>query len=157
MSATRKRDTRLLMDRSAPGRRGALLPQSDVPPQPVPDAALLRRDLVLPEVTEVEVVRYFSGLSQLNFSVDTNFYPLGSCTMKYNPKVNDEVASLPGFAYVHPLQPAETAQGALALLYGLQGYLAELTGAAAVSLAPLAGAHGELSGMLMARAYHLSR
>ena len=149
--------TRLLMERSVPGRVGAVAPPLDVPAQPLPDAALLRADLALPEVSEPEVVQYFTGLSQLNFSIDTQFYPLGSCTMKYNPKVNDEVAFLPGFAAIHPLQPEETAQGALELLYRLQGFLGEITGMAGVSLATLAGAHGELAGVLMMRAYHQAR
>ena len=152
------RDTlKLLMERSVSGRVGAVLPSLDVPPQPLPDEALLRSDLDLPEVSEPEVVQYFTGLSQLNFSIDTHFYPLGSCTMKYNPKINDEVAFLPGFAATHPLQPAELSQGALELLYRLQGFLKELTGLGGVSLATLAGAQGELAGMLMIRAYHQAR
>ena len=152
------RDTsRLLMDRSAPGRVGAVLPASDVPAQSLPDASLLRTQLDLPEVSEPEVVQYFTNLSQLNFSIDTNFYPLGSCTMKYNPKVNDEMAFLPGFASAHPLQSPELSQGALELLYRLQGFLGEITGLTGVSLATLAGAHGELAGMLMVRAYHRAR
>ena len=152
------RDTsRLLMDRSIPGRVGAVLPSSDVPPQALPDATLLRSDLELPEVSEPEVVQYFTALSQLNFSIDTHFYPLGSCTMKYNPKINDEMAFLPGHAAAHPLQPPEQSQGALDLLHRLQQFLAEITGLPAVSLATLAGAHGELAGMLMTRAYHLAR
>ena len=149
--------TRLLMDRSKPGRVGAVLPASDVPVQVLPDAALLREQLDLPEVSEPEVVQYFTGLSQLNFSIDTNFYPLGSCTMKYNPKINDEIAFAPGFAGIHPLQPPELSQGALELLYRLQEFLGEITGLHGVSLATLAGAHGELAGMLMIRAYHLAR
>ena len=149
--------TRLLLERSVPGRVGAVAPPLDVPAQPLPDTALLRGDLPLPEVSEPEVVQYFTALSQLNFSIDTQFYPLGSCTMKYNPKVNDEMAFLPGFAALHPLQPAETAQGALELLYRLQQYLGEITGMAGVSLATLAGAHGELAGVLMMRAYHQER
>ena len=148
------RDTsKLLMERSVPGRAGAVLPESDVPQQPMPDAALLRDDLPLPEISEPEVVQYFTGLSQRNFSIDTHFYPLGSCTMKYNPKINDETAFLPGFAGIHPMQPAEQSQGALDLLHRLQGFLAEITGLPAVSLATLAGAHGELAGMLMVKAY----
>jgi len=145
---------RLLMDRSVSGRTGFTLPALDVPPSPLPGRDLLRDDLPLPEVSEGEVVRYFTGLSQLNFSVDTAFYPLGSCTMKYNPKLNDEAAFLPGFAGIHPLQPEETVQGALKLLHRLQTCLAEVTGMAAVSLAPVAGAHGEFLGMLLMRAYH---
>ena len=145
------------MDLSIPGRVGAVLPSSDVPPQALPDAALLRSALELPEVSEPEVVQYFTALSQLNFSIDTHFYPLGSCTMKYNPKINDEMAFLPGHAAAHPLQPPEQSQGALDLLHRLQQFLAEITGLPAVSLATLAGAHGELAGMLMTRAYHLAR
>ncbi|CAI7996788.1 Probable glycine dehydrogenase (decarboxylating) subunit 2 [Geodia barretti] len=152
------RDTkRLLMDRSVPGRVGVVTPGLDVPAAPLPDAAYLRDDLPLPEVSEPEVVQYFTALSQLNFSIDTHFYPLGSCTMKYNPKVNDEVAFLPGFAGIHPQQPAEQSQGALELLYRLQDFLTEVTGMATTSLATLAGAHGELGGVLMMRAYHLAR
>ena len=149
--------SRLLMDRSVPGRVGAVLPACDVPVQRLPDSSLLRTELDLPEVSEPEVVQYFTALSQLNFSIDTHFYPLGSCTMKYNPKVNDEIAFLPGFATAHPLQPVELSQGAMELLFRLQGFLGEITGLAEVSLATLAGAHGELAGMLMVRAYHLSR
>ena len=149
--------SKLLMERSAPGRAGTVLPAPDVPTQPLPDAALLRTDLALPEVSEPEVVNYFTSLSQRNFSIDTHFYPLGSCTMKYNPKINDEVAFLPGFAGAHPLQGAEESQGALELLHRLQGFLAEITGLPEVSLSTLAGAHGELAGMLMIRAYHQSR
>ncbi|MFN3973805.1 MAG: aminomethyl-transferring glycine dehydrogenase subunit GcvPB [Dehalococcoidia bacterium] len=148
---------RLLMERSVAGRIGATLPDLDVPPQETPPSHLLRDDLPLPEVSEGEVVRYFSTLSQMNFSVDTHFYPLGSCTMKYNPKVNEEASALPGFATLHPLQPEETVQGALRLLWRLQTYLAEVTGMAGCSLAPLAGAHGELAGVLMIRAYHMAR
>jgi len=158
MANSPTRDTsRLLMDRSVPGRVGAILPDCDVPLQELPDPSMLRAELDLPEVSEPEVVHYFTSLSQLNFSIDTNFYPLGSCTMKYNPKINDEVAFLPGFAGIHPLQPAEQSQGALELLFRLQGFLGEITGLNAVSLATLAGAHGEFAGMLMFRAYHQAR
>ncbi len=145
---------RLLMERSVHGRMGVTLPESDVPQQPMPPAELLRDSLDFPEVAESELVRYFSQLSQLNFSIDHNFYPLGSCTMKYNPKVNDELASLPGFADIHPLQPNATVQGALRLMWELQQRLVQITGMAGCSLAPMAGADGEFAGMLMARAYH---
>ena len=148
---------KLLMDRSVPGRIGTTLPALDVPEQPPPPEHLLREELEMPEVSEGELVRYFSQLSQFNFSIDHNFYPLGSCTMKYNPKLNDEMASLPGLAEIHPRQPESTVQGALKLMYQLQCYLAEITGMAAASLAPMAGAEGELAGMLMTRAYHLDR
>ena len=147
----------LLMDRSRPGRIGTTLPALDVPESKLPDPSLLRSELDLPEVSEGEIVRYFARISQLNFSIDHNFYPLGSCTMKYNPKLNDEIASLPGFAQIHPLQTPETAQGAIRLLWELQEYLNEITGMAGCSLAPMAGADGELAGMLMTRAYHLER
>jgi glycine dehydrogenase subunit 2 len=149
------RDTsKLLMDRSVPGRVGSVLPDLDVAHQPLPEDAMLRTGLELPEISEPEVVQYFTGLSQRNFSIDTHFYPLGSCTMKYNPKINDETAFLPGFAGIHPMQPAEQSQGALELLFRLQWFLGEITGLSAVSMATLAGAHGELAGMLMVRAYH---
>lgn len=150
-------DRRLLMDRSVPGRAAITMPPSDVPAQPMPDAEMLRDDLPLPEVSQLEVIRYFSLLSQLNFSIDTNFYPLGSCTMKYNPKLNDAMASLPGFANIHPNQPAEQVQGAVQLMYELQEALGDITGLPGVSLAPLAGAQGEYAGLLIARAYHESR
>ncbi len=148
---------KLLMDRSRAGRVGTTLPPLDVPPSELPDASMLRDDLELPEVSEGEIVRYFSQISQLNFSIDHNFYPLGSCTMKYNPKLNDEIASLAGFSQIHPLQPESTAQGAIELLWELQEQINEITGMAGCSLAPMAGADGELAGMLMARAYHLER
>ena len=147
---------KLLLERSLPGRVGSVLPDLAVPAQPLPNRALVRDDLPLPEVSEPEVVQYFTGLSQLNFSIDTHFYPLGSCTMKYNPKINDEIAFLPGFAGIHPMQPSEQSQGALELLYKLQGFLGEITGLPEVGLSTLAGAHGELGGMLMIRAHHLA-
>jgi glycine dehydrogenase subunit 2 len=150
-------DRRLLMDRSVRGRVAFTVPASDVPFQKLPDNSLLRDEVELPEVSQLEVIRYFSVLSQLNFSIDTNFYPLGSCTMKYNPKINDELASLPGLANIHPLQPDETVQGAIRLLKGLQDDLGEITGLPGVSLAPLAGAQGEYAGLLIARAYHDAR
>ena len=146
---------RLLMERSVNGRMGTTLPPLDVPEQPLPPAEMLRDELPMPEVSEGEIVRYFSQLSQFNFSIDHNFYPLGSCTMKYNPKLNDEISSTPGMAQLHPYQPESTVQGALKLMYELQGYLDEITGMAGTSLAPMAGADGELAGMLMTRAYHL--
>jgi glycine dehydrogenase subunit 2 len=157
MINNQQRNRRLLMDRSAPGRMGTALPPLDVPLQPLPSEEQLREELELPEVSEGEVVRYFTSLSQMNFSVDTNYYPLGSCTMKYNPKINDEVAGLPGFSQIHPLQPEETVQGALKLAFQLQGFLSEIVGMEATSLATMAGAQGELAGMLMIRAYHRSR
>jgi glycine dehydrogenase subunit 2 len=150
----------LIFEHSSPGRTGATLPKPEVPTQPIAEllpAGVIRDDLPLPEVGELDVVRHFTRLSQKNACIDTTFYPLGSCTMKYNPKVNEEAARLPGFAQIHPSQPESTVQGALQLMDDLQGYLAEISGMDAVSLQPAAGAHGELTGMLVVRAYHESR
>ena len=144
------------MDRSVQGRVGSTFPKSDVPCQELPSQDMLRSELDFPEVSEAELVRYFSQISQFNFSIDHNFYPLGSCTMKYNPKINDEIASTPGFSDIHPLQPDATVQGALKLMFELQEYLKAITGMNGISLAPMAGADGELAGILMMRAYHLN-
>ncbi|MEJ2266811.1 MAG: hypothetical protein P8X95_25485 [Anaerolineales bacterium] len=146
----------LMCELSVPGRMGFRYPELDVPPSALPER-LTRDDLPLPELAEVDVIRYFTRLSQLNYGVDIGFYPLGSCTMKYNPKINEEVARIPGFAHLHPLQPVETVQGALAIMYQLQEWLKEIGGFAGVSLQPAAGAHGELTGVLIIRAYHRSR
>src|SRR5512146_1954802 len=105
-----------IFELSSPGRHGVEFPQPDVPVSPLPDG-LVRQDLPLPELSELDVVRHFTHLSSLNYSIDGGFYPLGSCTMKYNPKVNEEVARLPGFAFTHPLQPVDTIQGNLARMY----------------------------------------
>ena len=113
--------------------------------------------LALPELAEQQVVRHFTHLAQLNYSVDSGFYPLGSCTMKYNPKVNDRAAALPGFADLHPLQPEQDTQGALRLMWELERLLAGITGLAEVSLQPAAGAHAELTALLMFKAYHQAR
>jgi glycine dehydrogenase subunit 2 len=141
---------------SAPGRCAVDLPDADVPRARLP-VARLRRNCGLPELSQLDVVRHYLALSQRNFGVDTGFYPLGSCTMKYNPKVNEEIARLPGFAESHPLQDEETVQGNLALMFHLQEWLAEIGGFAGVSLQPSAGAHGEFTGLLMIRAYHRDR
>jgi glycine dehydrogenase subunit 2 len=143
-------------EQSVPGRHGVDLPAPDVPPSALP-AAELRADCGLPELSQLEAVRHYLLLSQRNFGVDSGFYPLGSCTMKFNPKINEQVARLPGLAETHPLQEAETAQGSLALMHGLQQWLAAIGGFAAVSLQPAAGAHGEFTGLLMMRAYHRER
>ena len=147
-------DRTLLMDRSVPGRRAIQMPNLGVPEAKLPPDDLLREpaDLRLPEVDQLGVIRYFTMLSTLNFSIDSNFYPLGSCTMKYNPKLNDQAAALPGLADIHPLQTDETAQGALKLMHELQVWLGEVTGLPGVGLAPLAGAQGEYAGLLIARA-----
>ncbi len=141
---------------SVPGRHGVDFPAPDVPLTPLP-AGELRADCELPELSQVDVVRHYVALSQRNFGVDSGFYPLGSCTMKYNPKINEEIARLPGFAEAHPLQDLETVQDNLALMFELQRWLAEIGGFAAVSLQPSAGAHGEFTGLLMMRAFHRER
>ena len=141
---------------SSPGRVGVKYPLPDVPETPLP-AAFMRDQLPLPELSEQDVVRHYTRLSKLNYSVDGGFYPLGSCTMKYNPRVNEQAARLPGFASVHPFQPAETVQGCLALMYNLQLWLQEISGFKGVSLQPAAGAQGEFVGVSIIRAYHESR
>jgi len=146
----------LIFEISRPGRCATALPDLDVPLADLPEG-LVREDLPLPEVSEPDLVRHYTHLSQINYGADTGFYPLGSCTMKYNPKINEEMARLPGFAHLHPYQDEETVQGALFLMYHLQEFLKEIGGFAAVSLQPAAGAHGELTGVLMMRAYHLDR
>lgn len=147
-----------IFELSAPGKIGVNLPQADVPETDLPAEVLRGDDLApLPELSEVEVVRHFTRISQRNYCIDTGMYPLGSCTMKYNPKLHEEAARLAGFAAAHPLQDESLAQGALRLMYELQSYLAELSGFDAVSLQPAAGAQGELTGILVFRAYHLDR
>lgn len=146
----------LLFEMSSPGRTAFSLPELDVPETPLP-AGLTRNKVNLPEISELELVRHYVRLSQNNFSIDTHFYPLGSCTMKYNPKVNEAAAAMEGFTRSHPLQPEWTAQGNLELMYRLQEALKEISGFAGISLQPAAGAHGEFTGVLMMRAYHLDR
>jgi glycine dehydrogenase subunit 2 len=146
----------LIYDYSSPGRVGIAMPKPDVPLADLP-AGLVREALDLPEVSQLDVVRHFTHLSTLNHSIDKGFYPLGSCTMKYNPRINEDTARLPGFAFTHPLQDPGTVQGNLALMYQLQEWLKEIGGFAAVSLQPAAGAQGEFTGILMMRAYHLDR
>jgi glycine dehydrogenase subunit 2 len=147
-----------LFELSRSGRGGAKVPH---PPKDalarIPAGALRAVPARLPEVAEPELARHYVNLSHLNYAVDTGFYPLGSCTMKYNPKVDEWAARLPGFASLHPLAPDETAQGTLRLLWELESYLAEIGGMKAVTLQPAAGAQGELTGILMVRAYHRSR
>lgn len=141
---------------SSPGRVGIKFPASDVPEFKVPQE-FLRDDLPMPEVSEFDVIRHFTRLSQLNYCIDTGFYPLGSCTMKYNPRINEVTARLAGFAKVHPLQPVETVQGSLALMYDLQNWLGEISGFPGVTLQPAAGAHGEYVGVMIIRAFHNDR
>ncbi|MDL2334825.1 MAG: aminomethyl-transferring glycine dehydrogenase subunit GcvPB, partial [Chloroflexota bacterium] len=143
---------------SRPGRATTKVPH---PPADaltrIPSAQRRAAPLGLPELNEPEVIRHFVNLSQLNYSVDTGFYPLGSCTMKYNPKINEWAARLPGFAGLHPLTPDAAAQGTLELMWDLEQWLMEISGMKAVTLQPAAGAHGELTGILMIRAYHRAR
>ncbi|MDQ3525296.1 MAG: aminomethyl-transferring glycine dehydrogenase subunit GcvPB, partial [Chloroflexota bacterium] len=146
----------LIFELSSPGRRAARLPAPDVPDVDVPKK-LKRDSLDWPEVSEIDVVRHFTRLSQKNHAIDIAIYPLGSCTMKYNPRINEQVARLYGFASIHPLAPEETVQGALGLMYDLQVILGEISGFDAVTLQPAAGAHGELTGCLMIRAWHHER
>lgn len=151
----------LLFDASRPGRRCVRPPECDVPRHAVeellPAASLAKAPPPLPELGELDLVRHFTNLSTLNMSVDTHFYPLGSCTMKYNPKRNERLASLPGMGDLHPLQPDATVQGMLQLAYESQQYLAEIAGLETVSLQPAAGAHGEMTALLVAAAYFRDR
>jgi glycine cleavage system P protein (glycine dehydrogenase) subunit 2 len=152
---------KLIFELSASQRIGYSLPESDVPEvdpaRLIPAAQLRTRAPALPEVSEFDVIRHYTRLSRLNYGLDTHFYPLGSCTMKYNPKINEDMARLPGFARLHPLTPPEAAPGALGLMGELGELLAEIVGMDAVSLQPAAGAQGELTGVLMIRAFHLDR
>ncbi len=154
-------DELTIYDRSKAGRRAFVAPELDVPerrPDELLPAALRRADAPrLPEVSEPEIVRHYNRLSKRNFDLDTGFYPLGSCTMKHNPKLHERVAALPGHAKLHPLQEPRHAQGALELMWRLQGELAEVSGLPHVSLQPSAGSHGELAGVLLTRAYHEDR
>ncbi|MFP6667091.1 MAG: aminomethyl-transferring glycine dehydrogenase subunit GcvPB [Pirellulales bacterium] len=149
--------TQLLFELSRPGRQGVALPDCDVPRRDIsdllPDRFIAHEGLPLPQLSEPELVRHYANLSTLNMSVDTHFYPLGSCTMKYNSKRNERLANLPGIVDLHPYQPESTLQGLLQLLHGLQEALAEIAGLDAVSLQPAAGAHGEMTALMVAAAY----
>ena len=149
---------RLIFEKSRAGRVGCNLPITDTPSVNLGEAlGELREELDLPEVSELEVVRHFTNLSHLNYGIDTGFYPLGSCTMKYNPRINERTASLPGFAAIHPMQPLSTVPGALKLLAEVTDILKEVSGFQAMCLQPVAGAHGELTCLMLIRAYHESR
>ena len=148
---------RLVYERSKPGRRAYSLPASGVEAPAVPDDLRRAEPPRLPEVSEPELVRHFTELTTRNFGVDTGFYPLGSCTMKHNPRINEVVARLPGFADLHPLQEEDASQGALELMWRLQEILAEVCGLDAVSLQPAAGSQGELTGLMLMRAYFADR
>src|SRR4051794_786730 len=150
-----------IFEQSREGRRAFVAPELDVPEVPVSE--LLPADAIrssppeLPEIAEPEIVRHYNNLSKKNFDLDSGFYPLGSCTMKHNPKLHERVAALPGFARLHPLQDPEYAQGALELMWRLQRQLAEMAGLPHVSLQPSAGSQGELTGLALTRAYHQDR
>src|SRR5204862_3225829 len=144
---------KLIYEKSQRGRRGLGVPKPDLPVPEVPEELARKRAPRLPEVSEPEVLRHFTELSTRNFGIDTGFYPLGSCTMKYNPRVNERIVDLPGFRDLHPHQVEEGAQGALELMWRLQEILAEVAGLDAVSLQPAAGSQGELTGLMLMRAY----
>ncbi len=146
----------LLWEKSKVGRCGISIPESDVAAAPLAEE-FAGDGPDFPDLSEVDVVRHFTRLSQWNFGVDTGMYPLGSCTMKYNPKINDKIAALPGFAGAHPMLPPDLAQGTLQIMYALEQFLCDITGMDATTLQPAAGAHGELTAMLLFYAYHKSK
>lgn len=156
-----RKEKALIFDLSKSGRRAYSLPELDVPnveiEKLVPESILREEGLDFPEVSELDLIRHYTELSNRNHGVDTGFYPLGSCTMKYNPKVNEDIAKYSGFNLIHPYQPEETVQGALELMYNLQEYLQEITAMDKVTLQPAAGAHGELTGLSLIKAYHESK
>lgn len=156
-----KQDFPLIFERSKEGRTSYSLPEMDVPTVDLNeelDTSYIRQTPPeLPEVSELDIMRHYTGLSNRNYGVDSGFYPLGSCTMKYNPKINEDVARLDGFTYIHPYQDEKTVQGALEMMFDLQESLKEITGMDAVSLQPAAGAHGEWTALMMIRKYHESR
>ncbi|MDD5382906.1 MAG: aminomethyl-transferring glycine dehydrogenase subunit GcvPB [Candidatus Margulisbacteria bacterium] len=150
-------DDRLIFEKSSAGRKAFSLPDLDIPEEDIDELVpkdLLRAELNLPELAEIDVVRHFTNLSRKNFGVDSGFYPLGSCTMKYNPKVNEEAAKSPGFTDIHPLQDEAEIQGILELLYNFEQYMCAIFGYDAFTLQPAAGAHGELTSLMMIKAYH---
>jgi glycine dehydrogenase subunit 2 len=153
-----KEDMPLIFEISSPGRIGYSLPEMDVPEtdlaELLPEGYLREEEAELPEVSELDIMRHYTALSKRNHGVDSGFYPLGSCTMKYNPKINENVARFNGFAHIHPLQDESSVQGALELMYDLQQHLIEITGMDEVTLQPAAGAHGEWTGLMMIRAFH---
>lgn len=150
---------KLIFELSKPGRCGYSLPANpwEKGTEEIPAALRRSEEANLPEVSELDVVRHYTNLSNMNFGVDTGFYPLGSCTMKYNPKINEEMAAMPGFKTLHPLQPDCTVQGALELYYNLNRSLSAITGMAEFTLNPFAGAQGELTGLMVIRQYHMQR
>ena len=151
----------LIFEKSREGRKSYSLPKLEIPEQKlnalIPEEHIRTKPARLPEISELELMRHFVQLSNMNHNIEKGFYPLGSCTMKYNPKINEDVAILEGFSMLHPLQPEDTVQGALELIYNLEEYLSEIAGLDATTLQPAAGAHGELTGLMMIRAYHIAK
>lgn len=149
---------KLIFELSKPGRKAYKLPPLDVEDRDIseffPEEFINKEPLTLPEVNEVEVIRHYTNLSDKNYGLDTGFYPLGSCTMKYNPKINENTARIDGFANLHPLQREGCTQGALQLMYELQNSLSEIAGMDQMTLQPAAGAHGELTGIMVIKAFH---
>jgi glycine dehydrogenase subunit 2 len=156
--AMNKQDQSLIFEISHPGRIGYSLPEMDIEAisleELLPSDYIREEEALLPEVSELDIMRHYTALSNRNYGVESGFYPLGSCTMKYNPKINENVARFTGFAHIHPLQDESTVQGALELMYDLQQHLVEITGMDEVTLQPAAGAHGEWTGLMMIRAFH---
>mgnify|MGYP000443944077 CR=1 FL=1 len=148
---------KLLFERSVPGRRAALVPELDVPAVSYDESLLRERAPRLPELSEVDLSRHYSELAKQTHGVNDGFYPLGSCTMKYNPKINEDMAALPGFTEIHPLQPTHTVQGCLEVIKESENLLCEITGMDRMTFQPAAGAHGEFTGLLLIKAYHKSR
>ena len=151
----------LIFEMGKEGRCAVDLPNCDVPEEDIasliPQEFLRKVPADLPQVSQLDLMRHYTELSNRNFGVDSGFYPLGSCTMKYNPKVNEDICRYPGFALLHPLQQPETVQGALEILYNMEQYLAEISGMDGITMQPVAGAHGELTGLKLIRAYHRQR
>ena len=152
---------KLIFELSKPGRKAYMLPPLDVEDKDIkdliPEEFINKEELKLPELFEIDVIRHYTNLSNKNYGVDTGFYPLGSCTMKYNPKINEDTARYDGFANIHPLQPEDCIQGSLQLMYELEKSLCEIAGMDRMTLQPAAGAHGELTGIMLIRAYHEDR
>lgn len=148
---------KLIFEISQPNRKGYSLPESDIPTLELPKSLMRTLPFDMPEVTELDVVRHYTRLSQKNYGVDQGFYPLGSCTMKYNPKINDEIANQSAFTTIHPLQPEITVQGALKIYFDTSKMLGELTGLEEFSFNPFAGAHGEATGLMIMKEYHIQR
>ncbi len=148
---------KLIFEISQPNRKGYSLPESDIPTLELPKSLMRTLPFDMPEVTELDVVRHYTRLSQKNYGVDQGFYPLGSCTMKYNPKINDEIANQSAFTTIHPLQPEKTVQGALKIYFDTSKMLGELTGLEEFSFNPFAGAHGEATGLMIMKEYHIQR